>query len=198
MSSISSITAIKAIKNANLRLITLQTVASLFDLQNENTLYKIILRLEKYGLIERIAKGKYVLNDNNITDFEKANLIMSPSYISLESALNYYGILPQFPYSITSVTLQKSNKLVSSSKEFEYTHLSPRIYWGFLKKEYFLIASPEKALIDLIYLVSKGIRKTNFEEFDYSNIDKDRFKEYAEIITFSPFQKYIKRIQNIW
>ncbi|KKR71937.1 MAG: hypothetical protein UU16_C0050G0006 [Candidatus Woesebacteria bacterium GW2011_GWA2_40_7] len=109
MASISTIKAISRLKELNIRVITPPSISNIFGVENKNTIYKIIERMEKYKLIERLVKGKYILSNSNISDFEKAGVILSPSYISLESALTFYGILPQFTYSITSVTTQKTS-----------------------------------------------------------------------------------------
>ncbi len=193
MSSISILKVITTLNNLGIKVVTSSSLSKILDINNENTIYKIIERLEKNKLINRLIKGKYTVSNVNLSDFEKANLILSPSYISLESALNYYGVLPQFTYSITSVTTQKSKRFEIGGKEYEYTKISRNFYSDFVKKDNFLIATPEKALVDLIYLASKKLRKVELTDLDMSIIDWDAFNKLRVQINYIPFQNYLER-----
>lgn len=193
MSSMSILKVITTLNDLKIKVVTPLSLSKILDINNENTIYKIIERLEKNKLINRLIKGKYTVSNINISDFEKANLILSPSYISLESALTYYGVLPQFTYSITSVTTQKSKRFEIGSKEYEYTKISSNYYSDFVKKDNFLIATPEKALIDLIYLASKKLRKIELTDLDMSIIDWDAFNKLRVQINYIPFQNYLER-----
>lgn len=191
MASISTIETISRLKELKLQVITVSSLSKILGIENQNTIYKIIERLEKYKLIKRLIKGKYILTDLKMSDFEKANFILSPSYISFESALTYYGILPQFTYSITSATNQKSRRFEIDGKEYEYTKIQNSIYNCFVKKENFLIATPEKALIDLIYLASKGLRNLPLSDLDLSQINWELFNKIKLEFDYKPFKKYI-------
>lgn len=193
MSSISTLQVLTLLEKMNISVITSASLSKALKIDNKNTVYKIIERLEKNKLIERLIKGKYVLTKSKVSDFEKAGLILSPSYVSLESALNFYGILPQFPYTITSVTTQKSKKYEINGKEYEFTKLSKRIYSDFVKIDNFLIATPEKALIDLIYLASKKLKTIDFSDLDMSIIDWNTFNKLRIQIDYLPFQNYLER-----
>jgi len=192
MSSISTIEIVSRLRSLNVKLITPTTISNTFGIKNKNTIYKILERMEKYKLLDKLIKGKYILSDTSISDFEKAGIILSPSYISLESALSFYGILPQFTYSITSVTTLRSRKYIVKGKEFEYTKISHRYFSDYVKKDNFLIATPEKALIDLLYLASKKLRKPNLDEFDTSLINWKEFNKIKSKIDYLPFKNYLK------
>jgi len=195
MASVSALKAQNILKESNLKSVTRADMAKLFDISKENTLHKLMLRLEKYGILSRVAKGKYIFPENIRNDFEIANIITTPSYVSLESALSFYGILPQFPYIITSITPLKSCKTDFKGKEFEFNHISESLFWGFEKKDGFLIASAEKALIDTLYLASKGLRKIDLDELTLSSLNKEKISRLAGLINFMPFQKRIKRLK---
>ena len=68
-------------------------------------------RLVKEGVIERVRRGWYVLASNRPSDFELANVLYGPSYVSLDSALNFYGILVQSPQEVISATTGLARKL---------------------------------------------------------------------------------------
>ena len=193
MSSISTINIVPRLKELNIRVVTPTSLSKIFGITNQNTIYKIIERMEKYKLLERLIKGKYILSDAKMSDFEKAGVVLSPSYISLESALSFYGILAQFSYSITSVTTQKSKKYIIDNKEYEYTKISQKFFSDYIKKDNFLIASPEKALVDLIYLASKKLRKIEIPDLDMSIINWDLFNKLRVKIDYIPFQNYLEQ-----
>lgn len=178
MTSISAITAWKAFKEKKINFVESVDIARLFDINNANTAYKLLQRLEKKNVLKRVVGGIYLISDAQVSEFEIANACLTPSYVSLESALSYYGILSQFPYSITSVTV-KRGKNFHFNKEFEYAHIDPSFFWGFVKDKNFLIATPEKAVLDMLYFSSKGLKKTDFDELDLSLINKEIMKDYS-------------------
>ena len=157
METYSTTDIIKILKEKNLTLFSLADFERLFRLKKRNTLYKKILRLEKKGIIQKLIKGKYRFLLNSTNDFNLANFIYQPSYVSLESALSFYGIVSGFPHRITSLTVKKSRMFIIDNKEYLYSKISSKLFWGYEKKENFLIAEKEKALIDYLYFCQKII-----------------------------------------
>jgi len=144
METITKEKAIKILHHKKISLFTVSDAKKLFGIENENTLHKLLQRLERAKIIQRITKGKYHFLLRETNDFQIANFLITPSYISLETALSFYGILSQFPYTITSVTPLKPKKIIYQQKEFQYTHIETKYFFGFEKKDSFLIAFPEK------------------------------------------------------
>ena len=185
---------INIIRKSGVRIVSLHDLKKLLDIEKDNTSYKIAEKLIAEKFLLRLKKGVYLSAFNPPGSFEIANAIYTPSYISLESALNYYGILAQFPYSVTSVSPKKSKKLLIDEKEFEYVQISHKLYWDFRREGQALIASPEKALLDMIYIVSKGLRRIEFEDLDYSPINKRAFHKMCQKIAYLPFLNKLKEI----
>ncbi len=194
MDSISKENAIKILYQKGCTFFTVNDARKIFETSKDNTLYKLLQRLEKSEIIKRVSKGKYhfVFKDKN--EFELANFLVNPSYISLESALNFYGILPQFPYTITSITTLKTRRIIVQEKEYLFSHIDLNYYWGFVKRDKFLIATPEKALLDALYFMSKKICSLHLDELDLKRINKRRFLSLSKQINFLPLQNLIKRI----
>ncbi|MBI4208736.1 MAG: hypothetical protein HY538_03390 [Deltaproteobacteria bacterium] len=186
---------IKRLQQCKRKTFTTQDLKKLLEIQQDNTAYKTAESLVRKEFLLRLRKGLFAFAFSPPEDFEVANALYSPSYISLETALNVHGILSQFPYPITSVTPRKTRKFQTLDKEFEYVHLQKGLFWGYEKKGAFLIAQPEKALMDQIYLVSKGWRKINFEELDYSGCDRKILKTMASKIAYPPFQALWKELK---
>jgi len=195
MEIISRDKAIKILHQKKISLFDVTDAKKIFRIKKDNTLYKLLQRLEKNGVIGRVTKGKYLFLFREVSDFELANFLVNPSYVSLESALSFYGILAQFPYTITSVTPLKSKKIVYREKEYEFSHLESKHFFGFVKKEKFLIASPEKALLDELYFMAKRLRKIHLSDLDLRPISKKKFKAFAQKYKFFPLQKLIEKLK---
>jgi len=168
----------KKVYDSGFSFFTLKTLRDILEISKESTLFSIVKKLIKAGVLLKIEKDKYLLKRREANDFALANFIYQPSYISFESALNFYGILSQFPYEISSATARKSVKKVFQDKIFVYSHIKKELFWGYEKKENFLIALPEKALLDQVYLMSKGCKSINLDEYDLSRMKVSRLKEY--------------------
>ena len=148
--------------------------------------------LERKKLLIRLKRGFYVLSrEVNGKDHSlpiAANLLYGPSYLSLEFALSYYGLIPERVEALTSVTTQKNKSFSTPLGLFTYRHLSPRIYplgVTFAPTEdgrTYLIASPEKALLDVFTLSFDGKRKPTRRDlesalFDDLRVDVEALKQ---------------------
>ena len=90
-----------------------------------------------------------------------ANHLRGPSYVSLESALSYWNMIPERTYEISSVTIKTSKKYKNQVGRFSYQQLKTPYYSYGIKsienspKQTMLVASPEKALCDKVVLTPK-------------------------------------------
>ncbi len=124
-----------------------------------------IYQLAKEGIIQSIKKGLYVVGpalniDRKPEPFLLANHILGPSYVSVETALSYHGLIPERVYEIASMTTQAPRKFNTPLGAFTYTRL-PLPYYAFgirseklADDQYAMVASPEKALCDKIITTS--------------------------------------------
>lgn len=152
---------------------------------------------QKKGYIKKITKGYYIFSDYKIKEedlFVFANKIYQPSYISLESALRYYNFIPEGVFSITSVSTNKTNKIMSSIVNFHYKTVKSTLFFGYqvlgsgLKK--FKIATPEKAIIDYFYFNTSLKTKNDFESL---RINKNLFQEKVKL---SFLKEILERANN--
>lgn len=188
-------TIIQKLREKEISLFAVSDFKRIFDIKKENTLYKIIERLTKRGVLKRLAKKKYLFSFSKWNDYQIANFLYSPSYVSLESALSFYGIITQFPYQITSVTPKKTKNIKALGKEFSYSHLKPNLFFGYEKKEEFLLALPEKALFDYLYFWAKGLKTFEKDEFNLKDINKKRFLSFVKKARDKRFEKFLKRVK---
>lgn len=124
-----------------------------------------IYQLAKEGVIQSIKKGLYVVGpalniEGKPEAFLLANHILGPSYVSVETALAYHGLIPERVYEIASMTTQAPRKFNTPLGTFTYTRL-PLPYYAFgirseklADDQYAMVASPEKALFDKIITTS--------------------------------------------
>ena len=132
-------------------------LSSLFpETKNKN---KKISRLEQLGDIIRLKRGLYVVSPRitgkPLSVELMANHIYPVSYVSCYSALRYYGLIPEQVFVTQSMTIKHSRTFINEFGRFEYIHISQAAFpIGVTQEsneEYsFLIATPEKALCDLI------------------------------------------------
>jgi predicted transcriptional regulator of viral defense system len=168
---------VKKLIESEMKLVSSKTLKELLNIKNERTFYRITNDFIKNKILVNIEKNKYLVTGKNTTSFEIANFLYQPSYISIETALNYWGILSQFPFEVTNITSKKNVVKEYDEKKYTYSHISSKYFGMFTKKEGMLIALPEKALFDQIYLVSKGIKLANFDEYDLTNINTKKLFE---------------------
>lgn len=107
-----------------------------------------------------------------------SNKIYQPSYISLESAFSYYGIIPEQVFTINWVSTKKTNYFKTDFWVFNYKKINPKLFFWYniisLKENKVLIASLEKAILDYFYLYD-NIKST--VDFEYLRWNKDILKK---------------------
>lgn len=133
---------------------------------------KISELLKSKNLIA-IRRGLYItgpqLDLPTPSSFLIANHLRGPSYVSLESALSYWGMIPERTYEISSASVKTSKTYKPEPGRFSYQQLKVPYYtYGIRKVSYsakqsFLIASPEKALCDMIVL-SAGVNLRSIKQ----------------------------------
>lgn len=152
--------------------------------KNSQLMKNQLTRWEKKGLILKLKRGIYLLNqyDRKITPsrFYLANQLYEPSYISLESALSLYGIIPERTALISSVATKKTAHFKNELGDFIYQHIKPQAFKGFilLKEDNGLkvfIAKPEKAIADFLYLHLRDFNENPMEKlresYRFQNLD---------------------------
>lgn len=131
-----------------------------------------------------------------------ANELLNPSYVSLQSALAYYGLIPEAVPVTTSVTTGRTCRFDTPFGRFEYRHIHPDIFFGYsrvliTRGQEVLISQSSKALLDLVYLTPKGDSYEHLESLRLEDLDtvfvqdlydyahrwgKDKIKRAAEHI----------------
>jgi hypothetical protein len=105
-----------------------------------------------------------------------ANRLVPGSYVSLQSALAYYGLIPEYVPLTTSVTTGRPGRWDTPLGSFDFRHLSRRLFAKYRvvdlgTKQDAFIASPEKALADLIHLTPSADQIEYLESLRLQNLD---------------------------
>jgi predicted transcriptional regulator of viral defense system len=151
----------------------------------------------KKGYVYRLKNDLYTLNDNDrkigLSRIFVANYLYSPSYVSLEYALFHHGFIPETVHEVTSVSTAKTTSFKNHFGVFGYSTVKKELYFGFTREKdengmTVLTASPEKALLDFIYLrYCRRKGQGSIEEFigknrlqNLNSLDKRKYREFLE------------------
>ncbi|MCX6796826.1 MAG: hypothetical protein NTW06_05025 [Candidatus Falkowbacteria bacterium] len=112
----------------------------------------------KMGYLAKIKNGLYVIaeKEKEISNEVIAFNLYQPSYVSLEWALSKYGLIPEMVYNCTSITTKTTRMFTNKFGSFSFRNIKKDLFFGYKKivagGQAYLIAEPEKALFDYIYL----------------------------------------------
>lgn len=146
--------------------------------KNRKLLLNQLQQWRKQGKLLRLKRGLYTLGPQEcpggifgLSKFLIANQLLSPSYVSLEFALSFYGLIPEKAEEVTSVTTRKTSLFKNDFGVFRFQHIKPVCFVGFLKmldenQHPILIAEREKALVDFFYLGLSSIPKLSKDIFE--------------------------------
>jgi predicted transcriptional regulator of viral defense system len=159
--------------------------------------YRQLDRWEKKSYLKKIKQGFYCFATQSVDRnflFYTANRIYAPSYISLEIALKFYSLIPEEIFQITSVSTKKTVDFKTDIGNFTYRHIKPSLYFGYrlvdFGRQKILLADPEKAILDYLYLHPNLKRAADFVEM---RINSDELKAQ---INLKKFEKYLAAFEN--
>ncbi len=187
--------------------VTSSVIASLFP--EVKTKSAKVAQLEKAGEIIRLRRNLFVVNPEEtnqpLSSGLIANHLLAPSYVSMQTALRYYGLIPEAVYTIQSMTFKAAKEFNTPVGNFCYYHISREAYpIGITQiKErngVYIMATPEKALCDLIANlpgINLRYRKEALEFLEENlRFDMDRFNQLNPEI-FSEYAKKGKKSTSI-
>ncbi len=186
------------------------TIFSLNDIKNiEPDFHR--RRLNEWqdkGYIKKIIRGYYLFSDIVVDEeilFKISNQIYYPSYVSLESALSYYNLIPESIYGITAISTRKTYHFNTSFGEFSFRSISPPLFFGYSliknTRYHVKIASIEKALLDYFYLHQNLQTASDFDslrinqEVLIEQVNEKKMNEYLE--KFNQ-KRLTKRMNHFW
>lgn len=184
------------LKSSMLPVFTPREFRDVFDV-SMNTAQSFIKRNLKSGLFIKLRNNYYQLKDSNPSGYFIANKLYQPSYVSLETALAHYQIIPEVVYSYTSVTTKATREFVTQNTIFSYQKIKPAAYRGYSARNIegyiVLIAEPEKALADYLYFADLKKLMLN-DRLKLGKIDRAKLTEFVKLFKRPSTTKLIDEI----
>ena len=179
-----------------------------------------LTRWTKKGLLLRLRQEWYAFPELlQRPDFARyvACRIYRPSYISLHTALSIYGMIPEAVSSITSVSTLKTAKFENAFGQYAYQNVKPDLFFGYKPvmlplntaiinppQLAWMLAHPEKALLDLLYLYPFYDSEEELEQlrldddFMTGELDLDRLSEYQQKMSNKALNARGKKLLKIY
>ncbi|MBN2315130.1 MAG: hypothetical protein JXM79_14465 [Sedimentisphaerales bacterium] len=145
-----------------------------------------VLRLQlsrwvKTGKLIQLTRGLYTLaqpyRKQSPHPFILANTMKKASYVSLQSALGYFGMIPEHVPTVTSVTTLRPSRVETPLGRFLFRHIKKDQFYGYRQVDLgfhqkAFIATPEKALLDLVYLTPGADNREFLAELRLQNLSE--------------------------
>lgn len=174
----------------------------------------ILPRWVRKDKLSQLRKGKYMLPElyrkKDASTFYISNYLYRPSYVSLHSALAFYGMIPEAVYTVEAVTPGQTNSWETPEGTFEYRSVKQDRFRGYTRESYssgnpdpqepFFIARPEKALLDLFYLQKGQWTKSRVNEMRFQNLNRvnpDRLQEHVDRFNSPKVTKAVKTLFSV-
>ena len=148
-----------ALRKHKMYLFTLEDLRNLFPQEREKTIKNNFTRWLAKGYFIRLRRGLYEFVESSaalrIPDLYVANRLYQPSYVSLETALSIYSIIPEVAAGVTSVTTRATRTFKNKYGSFFYRTCKKEAFSGYTLMAYedfkVWMADKEKALVDFLY-----------------------------------------------
>lgn len=199
------ITLSSVLRRNKMYLFTLGDVKNLFPHEKEKTIKNNFIRWLSNGYFVRLKRDVYEFieqgAERKIPDFYIANRLYRPSYVSLETALSFYSIIPGIAAGVTSLSTMPTRTFNNKYGSFYYKTCKSEAFTGYRLMKYdgfkVNIADKEKALVDFIYFGFRSGYSLNFKEerFNKSILKKINWKKgfyYAKLFN----NKTVKAIKE--
>ncbi len=144
-----------------------------------NDVRRQLSRWTRAGNLYQLRRGLYAL----APPFQKvephpfliANHLVRGSYVSCQSALAYYGLIPEYVPVVTSVTTARGGRRKTPFGTYEFRHIKTDLFYAYRlielgDKQRAFVATPEKALLDLVYLHPGGDAPDYLHELRLQNL----------------------------
>lgn len=165
-----------------------------------------LTRWVKKGYLVRLRQGHFAFSEyrgKNDYAMYFANRIYRPSYISLHTALAFYGMIPEMVVQITSVTSLKTASFTNDFGEYSYRNIKESLMFGYdlkpiVDNRTMQFATPEKALLDLLYLYTFYNTEQEMEalrldeDYLHNYLKKDLLKDNLSVFRSKTLEQRIK------
>ena len=176
---------------------------------DERDVRKQLSRWTRSGRLIQLRRGLYTL----APPFQKlrphpfliANYLVHGSYVSCESALGFYGMIPEYVPVTVSVSTSRPGSRETPLGVYQFHHISRKFLYGYGQvecdsRQQALVAAPEKALLDLVHLRKGGDREQHLKSLRLQNLERlnlDRLREFAEKADSGKLIRSVRTVMDI-
>ncbi|MCK9378752.1 MAG: hypothetical protein M0P97_01235 [Candidatus Moranbacteria bacterium] len=187
-------------------LVDVREVRSLFPDFDSRRFYE----WQKKGYLKKVYNLFYIFADKIIQDNERyfiASKLVEPSYISNESVLRAYNLIPEEVFFITCITTRKTRIIETLIGNFQYRSVKKKLFFGYKLVDsngvVYKIAEPEKALLDFLYLRSDLQDENDFVELRLNEevyreiIDQVKLQQYLSVFDSAALCEKINKLNKV-
>jgi predicted transcriptional regulator of viral defense system len=173
---------------------------------NPVDLGKQLSRWVNSGKLIQIRRGLYALSERYSKiqphPFYIANRIQRASYVSLQSALSYYGLIPEYVPAVTSITTGRPQTFNIPLGDFIFRHIKKELFFEYKlidmeNNQSAFIASPEKSLLDLLYLTPGSDDLSYLRELRLQNLDRLNMEKLKITACHMESRKLIRTVERL-
>lgn len=180
-------------------LFSLLDLKKLFPQEMKDALKNQVCGWQKKGWVRRLKKGLYELRypeEKTLPDLYIANKLYEPSYVSLQTALSYYSLIPEVAMQVTSVSTKATRRFENAYGVFTYRTIKKSLFFGYqlvlVQGEKVKMAEPEKAFTDMIYFFLREKRPLNEESVRW-NLSQVKKLDQKKLFVYA--KKYNKKTE---
>ena len=174
-----------------------------------NHIRRQLSRWVRTGRIHQLRRGVYALappsRKLNPHPFVLANLMDHASYVSGQSAMAFYELIPEYVPMVVSVTTSRPARWETPLGDFAYRHIRSDLFAGYKRSplgngEFAFVARPEKALLDLIYLTPQSDSREYLAELRLQNLqqlDMVELRRQGELFGRPKIDRAIKILERL-
>ncbi|MCG8310233.1 MAG: hypothetical protein MI975_22740 [Cytophagales bacterium] len=168
-----------------------------------------LVEWQEKGYIIKLRRGYYSFKEvekGEAFRYFSANKIYAPSYISMESALSYYNLIPEGVFTTVSLTTRNTSAFSTPVGSFSYRNVKAQLFFGYrllnIHGHTIKMAEPEKSLLDYLYLnkidtpdMMEGIRLNESQLHDL--LDFTKLSQYAGVFHSKILQRRIQLLKKM-
>jgi len=168
-----------------------------------------LVEWQEKGYIKKLRRGYYCFNEvekGEAFRFFSANKLYSPSYISMESALSFYNLIPEGVFTTVSLTTRNTTAFSTPMGSFSYRNVKAPLFFGYrllnIRGHTIKMAEPEKSILDYFYLnkidtpdMLEGIRLNGAQIHDM--LDFNKLHQYAGVFQSKILQRRIQLLKKM-
>ena len=168
-----------------------------------------LVEWQEKGYIIKLRRGYYSFEEVEKGEsfrYFSANKMYSPSYISMESALSYYNLIPEGVFTTVSLTTRNTTSFSTPLGSFKYRNVKSQLYFGYrllnIHGHTIKMADPEKSILDYLYLnkidtseILEGIRLNEPQIRDL--LDFNKLYQYEKLFHSKILQKRLQLLKKM-